>query len=254
MTNNYILYTEDLTVGYGRSTLQHQVLSNLNLRVNPGQLIAVIGANGTGKSTLLKSLAGLLPVLKGRIWLKGTNVKELTNADLARKLSVVLTDHINPGYYTVGDLVAMGRYPYTDWRGRLQENDLKATLEALRLTGLMELEQTDLHELSDGQRQKALIARALAQDGPLMLLDEPLIHLDIPSKWEIMGLLKKMTWEKQQTIILATHELELSLEMADQVWLINRNRKLIAGTPEEMVKNGVISETFDTEHYKFRKK
>jgi iron complex transport system ATP-binding protein len=150
------------------------------------------------------------------------------------------------------DLVAMGRHPYTDWRGQLQKSDLSATEEALRVTGLSKLKEEYLHRLSDGQLQKAMIARALAQDGNLMLLDEPLIHLDIPSKWEIMGLLKQMSQDNGKAIILATHELDLSLKLADRIWLINRKQELLEGTPEELVQNGSISQAFDTEHYQFQ--
>jgi len=253
MTDNPVLSTKNMAIGYGRGSGINRVLADLDLEANEGQLIAVIGANGTGKSTLLKSLAGLLPLLEGRIRLNGCETYKLKPSKLATLISIVLTERIQPGYLTVGDLVAMGRHPYTDWQGRLQKQDLDACLKALQITGLSHMQRQKLHTLSDGQLQKAMIARALAQDGALLLLDEPLIHLDISSKWEIMGILKRMTLDRSKTVILATHELELSLEMADRIWLINKTRQLITGTPEDMVQNGVISETFDTEHYKFRK-
>ena len=240
--------TKDLVIGYGKT----EVLSEINLCARSGHLTTLLGANGTGKSTLLRTLAGLQRQLAGEIWLNQKISSDLAPLEKATMVSLVLTDRVFPGYMTVGDLVALGRHPYTNWRGRLNEDDLKSTKEALDMTGLGDIKDKDLHQLSDGQLQKALIARALAQDGTIMLLDEPLIHLDIPSKWEIMGLLKRMSDEKQKTIILATHELELSLQMADQIWLINRNNNLICGEPEELVSNGSIADAFNTAHYQFR--
>ena len=247
------IYTTDLAVGYKKGTNEKIILSGLDLSARAGEVIAILGANGTGKSTLLRTLAGLQSKLAGNIWVSNKNVQDLSPAQKARLMSIVLTDRVYPGYMSVADLVALGRHPYTDWRGRLVEQDKNATLDALSLTGLTELRKSDLHELSDGQLQKAMIARALAQDGPIMMLDEPLIHLDIPSKWEIMGILKQMSQHRSKTIILATHELELSLEIADWIWLITKNRELISGTPAEMIQNGAIAATFDSEHYKFRK-
>lgn len=248
-----VLELKNLTVGYGSGPKTKQVLAKINLVAKTKQLIALMGANGTGKSTLLRSLCRLQPILAGEFWLSGKPTNSLSTRELATQLSVVLTDRVQTGYLTVKDLVAMGRHPYTDWRGQLQRSDLLATEVALQVAGLSELQEEYLHRLSDGQLQKAMIARALAQDGNLMLLDEPLIHLDIPSKWEIMGLLKRMAQDNEKTIILATHELDLSLQLADRIWLINRNRKLLEGTPEELVQNGSISEAFDTEHFQFQK-
>ncbi|GJM30925.1 MAG: iron(III) ABC transporter ATP-binding protein [Cyclobacteriaceae bacterium] len=252
MENPTVLELKNLTIGFAGGSKPLEILSKVNVRAQQGQLIALIGANGAGKSTLIRSLCGLQPILNGGVWLHGVPAGRLTAGELATKLSVVLTDKIQAGYLTVGDLVATGRHPYTDWRGRLQETDLNATKEALKITGLSSLKQEYLHTLSDGQLQKAMIARALAQDGALMLLDEPLIHLDIPSKWEIMGLLKQMTKKKQKTIVLATHELDLSLQIADRIWLINKYQQLLDETPQEMVQNGHISAAFDTEYYQFQ--
>ncbi len=239
---------KNLTIGYGKTV----VLSDINIAAKPGSLTALLGANGTGKSTLLRTLAGLGKKITGEMWLEEKNLDDLTPLEKANLISMVLTDRIFPGYMTVAELVAMGRHPYTNWRGKLKQDDLFATEEALNMTGMQDLHHKDLHELSDGQLQKALIARALAQDSPVMLLDEPLIHLDIPSKWEIMALLKRMSQEKRKTIILATHELELSLKMADHIWLINKQQDLVDGTPEQMVTNGIIAKTFNTEQYRFR--
>jgi iron complex transport system ATP-binding protein len=221
------------------------------LQAKSSQIIALIGANGTGKSTLLRTLAGLQPALDGKIWLNSKDFNKLTPKEIAFQVSLVLTDRIQTGYLTVGDLVAMGRHPHTDWKGRMAKGDVKAVLDALKITGLSNLIHSDLQELSDGQKQKTMIARAMAQDGDLMLLDEPLIHLDVPSKWEIMNLLRCMAHERSKTVILATHELDLSLRMADQLWLIDEKENLIAGAPEDLVLDGLISKVFDSQQYFF---
>lgn len=251
MKRSTALRTQDLTIGYGKGKGRIQVISKINVEAQTGQIISLIGANGTGKSTLLRSLAGLQPTLGGEILIESSNYRSFTASEIATKISIVLTDRMQTGYFTVGDLVALGRHPYTDWRGRMNEEDIKSVKEALAITGLSEMAENDLATLSDGQKQKALIARAIAQDGAILLLDEPLIHLDIPSKWEIMNLLQKMAHEQGKTVIMATHELELSLQMADRIWLIDKDRHLISGTPKNMILNGKISETFNSDHYQF---
>ncbi len=251
MMDNSVLQLSNLAIGYGKEKNRKYVLSHINLQAKPGQIIALIGANGTGKSTLLKTLAGLIPLLDGEIRLNSKDFNLLTPKEIAFQVSLVLTDRIHTGYLTVGDLVAMGRHPHTDWRGHLGKADTKAVLDALTTTGLTQLIQQDLQELSDGQRQKAMIARAMAQDGGLMLLDEPLIHLDVPSKWEIMNLLQRMAHQRSKTVILATHELDLSLRMADQLWLIDGKGNILTGAPEDLVLDGMISKVFDSEQYIF---
>ena len=251
MDQTFTLRTLDLTIGYGAAPNEIALVKELSLEAPAGQLIALIGANGSGKSTLLRTLAGLQPALNGEILINGINSRGLSPKKMASELAIVLTERIQSGYLTVGDLVAMGRYPYTDWRGRMQPKDQEASLDALRVTGLENLKHQFLHELSDGQLQKALIGRALAQDGKLMLLDEPLIHLDIPSKWEIMGILKNLANDRGKAIVLATHELELSLQMADHIWLINKQGQMVTGTPGELIGDGTISDAFDSKYYKF---
>jgi iron complex transport system ATP-binding protein len=251
MKRSTALHTQDLTVGYGKGKGRNQVISRINVEAQTGQIISLIGANGTGKSTLLRSLAGLQPILDGEILIESNNFRSLTASQIATKISIVLTDRVQTGYFTVGDLVALGRHPYTDWRGRMNKEDIKSVKEALAITGLSLMAGNDLATLSDGQKQKALIARAIAQDGAILLLDEPLIHLDIPSKWEIFHLLKRMAHEKSKTVILATHELDLSLRMADQLWLIDDNHAMVTGAPEDLVLEGSISKAFNSLQYTF---
>jgi len=245
MEKQEILKINELSIGYGKSSRVKPILSRINLSAGTSQLISLMGANGTGKSTLLRTICGIQPALSGEVLIEGQSIHNLSVRQLATLLSVVLTERIQPGYMTVSNLVAMGRHPHTDWRGRLLQKDLDATNHALEITGLNLLSNHYPHTLSDGQLQKAMIARALAQDGHLMLLDEPLIHLDIPSKREIVKLLQRTARESGKTIIMATHELELSLKTADRLWLIDNHRKIIDGTPEELIANGVISATFD---------
>ena len=218
------LALKNLSVGYGTGKNCKEILSRINVGIYPGQMVALIGANGSGKSTLLRTLAGLQPLLNGEFWINSKNVESLTSREIASQISLVLTDHIQTGYLTVGDLVSMGRHPYTDWRGKMSEADVTAVLGALVSTGLEPFVHSNLQELSDGQKQKAMIARAIAQDGDLMLLDEPLIHLDVTSKWEIMNLLRQTVHNHNKSMVIATHELDLSLKMADQIWLIDQKR------------------------------
>ena len=252
MERPIVLELRNVSIGYRNPPSGKEVLSGVDLKAYEGQLISLMGANGTGKSTLLRTTSGILPVIQGEILINGRSSAHLSPREIATQLSVVLTDKLQAGYMTVWDLVAMGRYPYTDWRGGLQKQDLEATTDAIEITGLAPLRNEYLHTLSDGQMQKAMIARALAQDGNLMMLDEPLIHLDIPSKWEIMELLKQMARHKKKTVILATHELDLSLQKADLVWLINKDRRINVGTPEELSNNGTIEAAFSTLHFEFK--
>ena len=251
MSSQVYLQTNNVTIGYGKQPKAVEVLSGIDLQLEVGGMVALIGANGAGKSTLIRSLAGLQPVLAGDILLDNTNIKSLSPNETATRISVVLTDRAQIGYMTVGDLVALGRHPYTDWQGRLRETDRTATKNAMSYTGIEDLTHAPLYTLSDGQMQKAMIARALAQDTGLILLDEPLIHLDLPSKWEILTLLRRLAKDRGTAVVMATHELELSLQVADQLWLIDRDQQIICGAPEDLVLNGAIERVFNTDNYKF---
>ncbi len=234
------LESRNLTVGYNH----HKVLADINLKANEEELICLMGLNGTGKSTLLRTLCDLQSPLEGQVMINGRALNTINAKDKATFLSVVLTERFDLGYTTVQELVAMGRYPYTNWWGRENSKDDQVTQQCLTAIGLVDLADIPLRELSDGQKQKAMIGRALAQEGKVMLLDEPLIHLDVKARREVMQLLVDTTRKLKRTVIMATHELELSTKYADKIWLLTSGGMLTSGCPEDLMLNGTITQTF----------
>lgn len=188
--------TENLTVGYQRRAL----LQDLNVAIAQGQFVCLVGANGSGKSTLIRTLAGLESPQAGQVWLNGTPLTALNAAQRAQRLSLVLTERVDLPWMSVTELVALGRYPYTDWQGRLGPTDRQIVREAIAAVGLTNLQAQPLNNISDGERQKAMIARALAQATDLMLLDEPTAYLDVPRRVEVMQLLRFLAHQQGRTV------------------------------------------------------
>lgn len=243
-----LLQTHDLTIGYSpvrRPAIK--VAEGLNLTLNMGEFVCLIGPNGAGKSTLLHTLAGMQPPLSGKVRLSGDDLHRLEPLQLAKRLSVVLTERPNVGSMTGYALVALGRHPYTDWMGKLTTYDEAVVQWAIEAVGAADLAAHPLVELSDGQRQKLMIARALAQDTALMLLDEPTAFLDLPRRVEIMRLLKRLAHETNKGILLSTHDLELALRTADTIWLMSSRGELHVGTPEALIVNGAFEQVFAEE-------
>lgn len=210
----------------------------------------MIGPNGAGKSTLLKSIASLQKKLGGSVLLDGEELEKMSTKELARKISLVLTERVDSNL-NVYSLVSMGRYPYTAWTGRMKEEDKVFIQRAIQQTGLKELASRSLYQLSDGERQKAMIAKALAQDTPLILLDEPTAHLDIPNRMELLSLLRKLTREEDKTILLSIHDLEAALQIADRIWLMDGEGKIEAGIPEELILEGKVQQIFSSKDLEF---
>ena len=217
-----------------------------------GRLTGLLGANGVGKSTLLRTLSGFQTTLSGEIRIArqgkeadGTvqfdEIRRLTKKELALRISVVLTGKPDVQNITAAELVGLGRSPYTGFWGNLTAEDRRIVNEAMQLVGISMLADRMIQTLSDGERQKVMIAKALAQQTPIILLDEPTAFLDFPSKVDVMQLLRKLAREKDKTILLSTHDLELALQIADTLWVLNRERGLAVGTPAELVSQGVIS-------------
>ncbi|WP_375515224.1 ABC transporter ATP-binding protein [uncultured Nostoc sp.] len=250
--SNSILTTHNLTIGYktSRKTVRC-VASDISVSLLAGELVCLLGPNGAGKSTLLRSLAGMQPPIAGEVRLLGENIYKLAPQELAKRLSLVLTEKVDVGMLSAYTLVSLGRYPYTDWWGNLTPEDEAIITWAIKSVGAVHLAQCQVSELSDGERQKIMIARALAQSPIVMLLDEPTVFLDLPRRVEIMQLLRQLARETNQAILLSTHDLDLALRLADKVWLLSTNGILSVGAPEDLVLSGAFADTFESEGVEF---
>jgi len=249
-----ILHTQNLRVGYRPNTRQEKTVAGpLTLNIFPGQLICLLGPNGAGKSTLLRTLAGLQPMLSGRVKIENTSIAALKPTQMARKLSMVLTDRVQTGNLDVYSLVSLGRYPYTGWLGTLSAADKKIINWAITATQTQAFVHRKMDQLSDGESQKVMLARALAQDTPLIIMDEPTAHLDLPNRIELMRLLHQLARQTNKAILLSTHELDLALQAGDQVWLLHQDGQLSQGVPEDLVLNGSFEKVFDKAGFNFDK-
>ena len=237
---------KDLSIGYTQKGNEKVVAQGLNAAINSGELTCLLGCNGVGKSTLLRTLSAFQPALGGDILLNADQTSELspltsfTDKQLSRMIGIVLTEKPDVRNMTVEDLVGMGRSPYTGFWGTLTANDRQIVSEAINMVGIESLRGRMIHTLSDGERQKVMIAKALAQQTPIIYLDEPTAFLDYPSKVEMMQLLRRLAHQEQKTIFLSTHDVELALQLADCLWLMEQNQ-LSVGTPRLLADNGALS-------------
>jgi iron complex transport system ATP-binding protein len=231
-----MLSIQNLTVGYRTGTPSNVLFENLNLALHTHELVCFMGPNGVGKSTLIRTLAGLQESLSA-------TPAEHTGT-LPESIAVVLTDKITAVNMTVKELISYGRYPYLDWKLDLKKDDHELIEKAIELTRTQHLIHNKLYELSDGQMQMAMIARALAQDTPILLLDEPTAHLDLNNRVEIMNLLRHLARQEGKAVLVSTHELDLALQTADLIWLAGRDKNIITGIPEDLVLSGVFDEIF----------
>lgn len=250
MKAQIILKTENLSIGYHSKTAQKSIASNINLSLQRGKLIALIGANGIGKSTLLRTITGIQKPLSGDVFLDEKLISDYNSLQIAQQLSIVLTEKLPPSNLTVFELVALGRQPYTNWVGKLTENDLMKINEALNLTQIEHLASKKHFEISDGQLQKVLIARAIAQDTPLIILDEPTTHLDLLHKVSLFKLLKKLALETQKCILFSTHDIDLAIQLSDEMIVMNEG-KTVQNVPEILILEGVFDTLFKDENIFF---
>ena len=250
-----ILVTQDLSIGYKQGKKESLcLLSDVNLTIRRGEMVCLLGPNGAGKSTLMRTIAGIQPPLAGCTLVEGIPIKDRNYKEIAQLLSIVLTERINVGNLTVYHIVSLGRHPYTSWMGKLSNEDNEKIKWALEQVGLLHYANNFINELSDGERQRVMIAKALAQDTPLIMLDEPTAHLDLPNRVEIMRLLHRLARETNKAILLSTHELDLALQAADLIWLMSRNEPVKVGAPEDLVLNGSIEGTFHNKSFNFDRK
>jgi len=247
------MVADSLTIGYpaGRKSPPRPVAGPLQLALWPGELVCLLGPNGAGKSTLLRTLAGVQVPLGGHLALGGRPLASLSAEARARQLSIVLTERIEAAHLTVLELVRLGRLPHTGWLGGLAARDHAQVQAALAATGTAPWAHRPVGELSDGERQKVLLARALAQDTPVILLDEPTAHLDLPNRVALLRLLHHLACSLGKAILLSTHELDLALQAADRVWLLPTTGPLLAGPPEDLVLSGAFAAAFQREGLAF---
>ncbi|MFQ3633572.1 ABC transporter ATP-binding protein [Roseiflexus sp.] len=247
-----VLATERLSIGYAsRRGPRRVIAADLNLTLCAGEVICLLGPNGVGKSTLLRTLVGMLPPLEGRVFLDGIDLSTLNPREIARRLSVVLTERIEVGQLTAYALVALGRHPHTDWTGRLTRRDEEVVRWALEAVDAANLAGRLVHELSDGERQRVMVARALAQEPSVMVLDEPTAFLDLPRRVEMMRLLRQLARDTNRALLLSTHDLDLALRTADTLWLLAPGGALHVGAPEDLVLGGAFEATFASDGITF---
>jgi len=251
MKNN-ILHTENLSIGYKNKSETNTIIQNCDIQLQKGKLVALVGANGIGKSTLLKTITGIIPTLDGNVFLNHKKIQSYLPKDLAQELSIVLTESLPPSNLTVYEIVALGRQPYTNWLGKLSEEDKLKIEEAIALTGIEEFKHKKHYEISDGQLQKALIARALAQDTALIILDEPTTHLDLVHKVSLIKLLQKLTHETGKTILYSTHDIDLAIQLSDEMIVLTKN-KLVQDQPCNLIANDTFNKLFQNESIVFDK-
>lgn len=242
--NEYTLELRDLSVGYYSKLGKKPVLQHISGNLPQGTMTCLIGCNGVGKSTLLKTICSFLKPISGEVRVCDKSLTHYSEADLAKLISVVLTDRIQLQHLTTDALIAMGRSPYTGFWGRLSDADLKIVDEAFKLVHIEHLHGKTMDCLSDGERQRVLIAKALAQQTPIIILDEPTAFLDFPGRVGMMRLLFQLAHCMHKTILLSTHDVELALQIADQLWVVNQGG-LVSGTPQSLMDEGQLRFLFE---------
>ena len=246
-----ILTTENLAVGYRNGKHQVTLLKGLNLCLEKGRLVALLGQNGAGKSTLLRAITADERPLDGTILVNGKNLLEMSQKDRSRLIGLVSTERIQAGALTVTELVGLGRQPHTGFLGRLDAEDHAIVRQAMTDAGIIDKANEYIASLSDGERQKAMIARALAQQTPIIILDEPTAFLDVASRIETMRLLQTLAYDRGKAVLLSSHEISQSLMLADELWLITTDRQVLTGTTQQLVTDGAMDRLFTNREIRF---
>ena len=239
---------KQLSIGYQHSTGETIVASGLDCSLRGGEFVCLLGPNGAGKSTLIRTLAGMQKPLAGELRLSGKVMRDIAPRERARTVSVVLTETMPSGMMDAYSLVSLGRHPYSGWFGGLTGQDRERIDWSIDAVGARPLANRQVSELSDGERQKISIARALAQEAKLMLLDEPTAFLDLPRRVELMSILRNLAHQENLALLLSTHDLDLALRFADRVWLMTPEGNLLQAAPEALALNGKFAEVFATEN------
>ena len=232
---------KDLSAGYNGKVL----ISDINISLEPGNILTLIGPNGAGKSTILKTITRQIPPISGHIFVGGRDIAGLSGKHLARSMAVVLTERIHPELMNCAEIVSMGRYPYTDMFGKLTEQDRKAVRDALEYVHALDLADQDFSTLSDGQKQRILLARAICQEPDILVLDEPTAYLDIRYKIELLDILRDMARNKGTIVIMSLHEVDLAMKISDRIICLDGKKITAAGTPEEIMADHSIEQLYD---------
>ena len=251
-SKNTILKTNNLSIGYQTKKDKTVVASNINIELNSGELVGLVGANGIGKSTLLRTLTNVQPSLGGTIEINNESLETYSNIELAKVLSLVLTESVVSKNLSVFELVALGRQPYTNWVGNLTEADINIINKALTETNLHEIKHKKCYELSDGQLQKVMIARALTQDTNLIILDEPTTHLDMYHKAYILRLLQKLAKDTNKTILFSSHEIDLAIQLCDKL-IVMTEISVVSNTPNKLIERDTFETLFPKDFITFDK-
>lgn len=249
-----VLQIQNLTIGYGKKRKQNVIHADLEACLYAGELVCLLGENGTGKSTLIRTLCGFQPALGGSASIFGAALEELSEREIAHKVAVVLTDRVVVPNATVEELVSLGRSPYTGTLGVLNQDDKQRVQDAMSQCGIIHKRESRLSNLSDGEKQKCFIAKALAQDTPIIILDEPTAFLDMPARVEIIQLLRQIVVNSGKSVLLSTHDLDLALQMADRLWLLSRERNLLTGSPEDLLMRNEFQPIFNKRGIEFDNK
>ncbi len=254
--NNETIVLKDLGIGYLTKHGVRVVAEHINGAIRSGELTCLLGANGVGKSTLLRTLSAFQPKISGEIRFaegdkQSREISEMSDKELSRKIGVVLTEKPDVRNMTVRELVSLGRSPYTGFWGTYSEEDLQIVDESISLVGIEPLSKRMVHTLSDGERQKVMIAKALAQQTPVIYLDEPTAFLDYPSKVEVLQLLRLISLQAGKTIFLSTHDVELALQLADTIWLMTRETGMTIGTPRQLAQQGALGQFIERDGIAF---
>jgi iron complex transport system ATP-binding protein len=255
MDNNnqhIVLKTKQLSIGYATKKAKTVIANNINIELHKGELVGLVGANGIGKSTLLRTLTNVQNPLSGNVFINTKNISDFQPEDLAKALSLVLTEQVASKNLSVFELVALGRQPYTNWVGNLTEHDINSIHTSLQQTNIEDLKHKKCFELSDGQLQKVMIARALAQDTDLIILDEPTTHLDMYHKAYILKLLQKLAKDTNKTILFSSHEIDLAIQLCDKLIVMSKEM-VVSNTPKKLIERGTFDSLFPKDFITFDK-